>query len=141
MQALRAKLPYLTWLVAIVAMLGSLYFSEVMKLPPCVLCWYQRIAMYPLVLIIPISIMAKDKNGPRYILPLASIGWVIAFYHVLLYYHFIPESYAPCTAGISCTIRLIEWFGFITIPLLSFTAFTLIIIGTLLYAKRGTSHE
>lgn len=115
------------WLQALVATVGSLFFSLVMHLPPCDLCWYQRIAMYPLVLIIGVGIAKKDRNFLLYAFPLAIIGWVIAFFHSLLYYKIIPDTLAPCGTGVSCTTRLVEWFGFVTIPALSLAAFTLII--------------
>lgn len=116
-------LPYLAWITALVATVGSLFFSEVMQLPPCVLCWYQRIAMYPLVLIIGVGIISRDSRMKSYALPLALVGLVISVYHNLLYYGILPESIAPCTQGISCTSRQIEWLGFITIPLIALTAF------------------
>lgn len=122
-------------------MVGSLFFSEVMKLPPCLLCWYQRIAMYPLVLILPIGIISQDSKVRRYSLPLALIGFVIASYHVLLYYGVIPESIVPCTQGVSCTSRQIEWLGFITIPLLSFMAFTVISISLYFYRPQKGSAQ
>lgn len=112
---------------ALVATLGSLYFSEVMKFPPCVLCWYQRICMYPLVIIAGVGIFTKDKHFINYVLPLAGIGWTIAFYHNLLYYKILPESIKPCVVGVSCTTKFFAWFGFITIPLLSFVAFSVIL--------------
>ncbi len=114
---------YIAWTIALVATLGSLFFSEVMELPPCVLCWYQRIAMYPLVFILAIGIVLKDKNVFIYSIPLCLAGLGIAVYHNLLYYGIIPESITPCQKGISCTSRQIEWLGFITIPLLSLVAF------------------
>ncbi len=117
----------IAWIQALVAMLGSLFFSLVMQLPPCDLCWYQRIAMYPLVIILGFGLIRKDKTSLLYAFPLAIIGWVIAAYHNLLYYNILPEAMAPCKAGISCTSRLIEWFGFLTIPLLSLIAFSLIL--------------
>lgn len=120
---LKHNLFYVAWFQAAVAMFGSLFFSEVMKLPPCVLCWYQRIAMYPLVLILTISILRKDGLARIYGLPLALSGLFIAIYHNLLYYKVIPDSIKPCTSGISCTAKQIEWFGFVTIPLLSMLAF------------------
>lgn len=121
--------------ISIIATIGSLFFSEVMKLPPCVLCWYQRICMYPIVIIGSVGLWKKDKNLPLFILPLAIIGLVIAIYHSLLYYKIIPESITPCTTGISCTTKQIELLGFITIPLMSLTAFTLITIITITYIK------
>jgi disulfide bond formation protein DsbB len=115
-----------TFLIAALSMAGSLYFSEVLHLAPCVLCWYQRITMYPLVAISLVAMLRKDKKAWEYILPFALIGLGIATYHVILYYGvnwgFHPEWQGPCQNGISCTTRYIEWFGFITIPLLSWTA-------------------
>ncbi len=113
-------------LVSIIATSGSLFFSEVMQLPPCVLCWYQRIMMYPLILIFSLGLFRKAKESFVYGTTLSVTGLVIAIYHNLLYYHILPESIAPCTSGVSCTSRQIEWLGFITIPLLSLIAFTII---------------
>jgi disulfide bond formation protein DsbB len=126
---------YFAWIQALIAMLGSLYFSEILHFPPCVLCWYQRIAMYPLVLILPIGILARDKKVSIYALPLALAGLGIAFYHSLLYYQILPESLAPCVQGISCTTKYIEWFGFITIPLLSLVSFLTLVIGLIWHHK------
>lgn len=135
MKFIRENIPQLTLLIAAISMIGSLYFSEILKLPPCVLCWYQRICMYPLVAIISIGIWKKDKNISYFILPLAIIGLIISGYHNLLYYGIIPESITPCTQGISCTTKQIEIFGFITIPLLSFISFLLITILTVFNLK------
>ena len=120
---LNSALPYLAWVTALVATAGSLFFSEVMQLPPCVLCWYQRIAMYPLVIIIGSGIIMRDGRMRNYALPVCLAGLAVSIYHNLLYYGIIPESLTPCTRGISCTSRQIEWFGFITIPLMSLAAF------------------
>ena len=126
---------YLAFLVAWVSMVGSLFFSEILKLPPCVLCWYQRIAMYPLVIIFIIGILKKTKEVVLYSMPLAVIGAAIAFYHNLLYYKLLPESATPCIQGVSCTTKYIEYFGFITIPLLSLLAFIFITICLILYRR------
>jgi disulfide bond formation protein DsbB len=126
-------LPYAAWIIALVATVGSLFFSEVMQLPPCVLCWYQRIAMYPLVLIIGIGIVTRDNRMKTYALPLALTGLAISVYHNLLYYGILPESVAPCTEGISCTSKQIELLGFITIPLMALTAFTGLALCLLIY--------
>ena len=112
--------------MATVSTLGSLFFSEVMKFPPCVLCWYQRICMYPLVLILLAGLFPLNKNIFRFAFPLAFIGWIIAIYHNLLYYKILPENAAPCVQGISCTTVQIEWYGFITIPFLSLVGFSLV---------------
>ena len=115
------------WLIASVSTLGALFFGEVMQLPPCVLCWYQRICMFPLVLILPIGLFPYDRKVIRYALPLALLGWLFAVFHVLLIAGVIPESIKPCTQGVPCSEKVIEWFGFVTIPLLSVVAFTAII--------------
>lgn len=129
----RGNLVYVAWLQALVATGGSLYFSEVLKLPPCVLCWYQRIAMYPLVAILTVAILLREARLRAYVLPLSLTGLAIAIYHNLLYYGVIPESIQPCTSGVSCTTRQIEWLGFITIPLMALVAFIVIGVTTACY--------
>ncbi len=123
------------WGQSVLGMAGSLYFSEFRHFPPCILCWYQRICLYPLVAILTVGIIRKDKNVVFYGLPVAIIGAAISIYHNLLYYKILPESAAPCTAGISCTTKFVEYYGFITIPLLSFCAFLVIIVSLGLYNK------
>jgi disulfide bond formation protein DsbB len=117
---------YILFAVSLVATLGSLFFSEVMELTPCVLCWYQRIAMYPLVVVFTVGMFLKDPRAMIYALPLVVAGIVVSVYHNLLYYKLIPQNLSPCVKGISCTDRHIEWLGFITIPLMSFLAFSII---------------
>jgi len=126
------------WLVATMATLGALFMSEIMDLAPCVLCWYQRIFMFPLVLILALGLFPFDPKVTRYAMPLAAIGLLVAGFHVLLTMGVIPEALAPCRQGIPCKTIQIEWFGFVTIPLLSFMAF-LTINGLLLAAYRSTS--
>ncbi len=126
---------YLAWLQALVATIGSLYFSEVRHFAPCVLCWYQRILMYPLVILLTVGILKKDKNVVDYVLPLSLLGTAIAIYHNLLYNKILPESVAPCSIGASCLTKYIEWFGFITIPFLSLVAFVIIDILVIQYRK------
>lgn len=122
------------WLVAGAATLGALFFGEVMRLPPCVLCWYQRIFMFPLALILPFGLFPLDRQVIRYALPLAAVGWLFAVFHLLLVAGVIPESIQPCTRGVPCSETVIEWFGFVTIPLLSAVAFSAI-VGLLLAAQ------
>ncbi len=134
---------FAAWIVSLVATMGSLFFSEVMRLPPCVLCWYQRICMYPLAIIFTMGLATQDRQVARYAWPLAVVGLMIAVYHNLLYYHLIPDSITPCSTGVSCTDVQIEWLGFVTIPLLSLTAFC-IIVGCLVWFRarlKGSTHE
>jgi len=129
---------FLCWIVASVSTLGSLFFSEIMELPACALCWYQRIFMFPLVIIFLIGLFPFDKSIIKYALPLALAGWGFAFYHYLLYSGFIPESIQPCSQGVSCSETYLDLFGFLTIPMLSLISFS-ILIGLLLMLKRRLS--
>lgn len=132
-------MPYLygAWVMALVALLGSLFLGEVMKLPPCVLCWYQRICLYPLVPLLAAGIILRDRNLIWYVGPLMTIGLGFSLYHNLLYYHLIPETLSLCTAQLSCVTRQIEWFGFLNIPLLGLMAFTFIAICLVLHERRN----
>jgi disulfide bond formation protein DsbB len=125
---------YIAWFIALVAMCGSLFFSNVLGYPPCVLCWYQRIAIYPLVLILGVAIFKKDMKVYRYVLPLSIVGGLISVFHNLVYFKILPDAVAPCAFGVSCTTHFIEWFGFVTIPFLSLVAF--IIITVLMFIQR-----
>jgi len=124
------------WIIALTGSLGSLFFSEVMMYPPCLLCWYQRIFLYPLVIIFLVALFPLDRAVLKYSLPLVILGWSVAIYHNLLYYKILPESAAPCVQGISCTSVHIEWLGFITIPFLSFFAYSLILILLIIFKKK-----
>ena len=130
----------LAWLLALGSSLGSLFFSEVMNLAPCVLCWYQRIFMFPLVFTLAFSLFARDPPGVRYSLVIAAVGWLIALYHLLLYTGFIPKGMQPCGPGLSCSDISFQLWGFMTIPLMSLLAFTALI--ALMYVStRNFVHE
>ena len=131
-------LVFAAWLLASVSTLGALFFGEVMQIPPCVLCWYQRICMFPLVLILPVGLFPFDRKVVRYALPLALIGWLFAVFHVLLGAGVIPESIKPCTQGVPCSEQFVTWFGFVTIPLLAAVAFSTIIALLIAAHIRGT---
>jgi disulfide bond formation protein DsbB len=117
---------YLAWLVALIATLGSLYFSEVRLFVPCTLCWYQRILMYPLVLLLGVAAWRNDLGIVRYALPFSALGALVAGYHVLE--QRIPGFGLPgaCRSGVPCSAAYIDWLGFVSIPVLSLTAFVLI---------------
>lgn len=129
----------LSLVVTLVGTLGGLYFSEIAGFPPCVLCWYQRICMYPLVFIFASALWFEDRRFGRYVFPLAITGFVIALYHNLLYYGAITQEIVPCDKGLSCTTKQVEWLGFITIPLMSLVGFSLII--ALSYLASTSSEE
>ncbi len=125
------------WLIASVAALGSLFFSEIMELPPCSLCWYQRIFMFPLPLVLLAGLVPYDGRASRYALPLALAGTAVALWHTLLYVGILPEAAAPCTRGVSCTEPTFELFGFLSIPILSLLCFSAIATLLLLHRKRS----
>lgn len=114
------------WGVALIAMSGSLYLSEVAHLIPCLLCWYQRIAMYPLVLVLGVGMLRGESGVWRYGLPLAVVGFFIAAYHVTI--QWMPSlQVGACEVGVPCSGRYLAVFGFISIPTLAGAAFLLLI--------------
>ena len=127
---------FLCWLVASVSTTGSVFFSHVMEFAPCVLCWYQRICLFPLVIILAVGLFPFDKSVVKYALPLAIVGWLTALYHTLLYAGIIPESIKPCSRGGSCTEEYIDLFGFVTIPMLSLLSFSIIITMLIILKRR-----
>ena len=125
------NLLFFGWIVATVATLGSLFFSEVMDVPVCVLCWYQRIAMYPLVLILAFGLFPYDPKIARIGIALASVGWLVALFQVLLVAGIIPENIQPCVQSVPCTETHISLLGYLSVPVLSLLTFSL--IGVLLF--------
>ena len=130
---------FLCWLLVSVSATISIFFSSVLEYQPCVLCWYQRICLFPLILILAAGLFPVfDKSVIKYALPLSMAGGLTAFYHSLLYAGIIPESIQPCSKGVSCTEKYFELFGFVSIPMLSFFAFSTLVI-LLIILKRRTS--
>lgn len=127
---------FVCWLVASVSTLGSIFFSEIMEFPPCALCWYQRIFMFPLVPILFVGLFPFEKAVVKFALPVAVAGWGFAFYHFLVYTGFIPESIQPCSQGVSCSDTYLDLFGFVTIPLLSLISFSALIILLFILKRR-----
>ncbi|QAY65699.1 disulfide oxidoreductase [Paenibacillus protaetiae] len=117
---------YFAWIVSLAATGGSLYFSEIANYIPCNLCWFQRIFMYPQVILLGIAAYRGDRGIIRYSLPLSIIGGIISVYHNLEIWFPKLAEVAPCRAGVPCTFNYVNWFGFITIPLMALTAFVLI---------------
>lgn len=125
----------IAWVASVIATVGSLYFSEVMHFIPCTLCWYQRIFMYPLAIILGISVYKNDNGIYQYVLPLPIIGMLISGYHVMLGKIPYFQQFEMCTTGAPCSKDYINWFGFITIPMLAFIAFTIITISLVILAR------
>ena len=130
---------YFAFAPALAAMLGSLYYSEVAGFIPCTLCWYQRILMYPLVLVILIGIFLEDEYLPNYVLPFSVLGIFLSGYHYMIQLGIISQS-ASCSGAVPCGSRYVDYFGFITIPLMALTAFILI-TGAMALTKWATSQE
>ena len=126
------------WLIATTAFCLSLYGSEIQHLPVCSLCWYQRICMYPLTLILGIAAYRNDNSVTLYTLPLAVIGALFALYHYLE--QRFPEVFNVvqfCSAGVKCSTQHFLWLGFITLPLLSFFSFLAIIVLLIMARKKA----
>lgn len=127
---------FLAWLLALVATAGALFLGEVMGKTPCVLCWYQRIAMFPLVLVLGMGLVASDARSVRYALPLAGLGWAIAAYHLLIFWGVVAQGLVPCGQGSSCADADVQVAGWVPIPLLSLLAFTGILVALWVARKR-----
>ena len=124
----------LSWITAIIAMSGSLFFSERMGFIPCTLCWYQRILMYPLVILLGIAFYRNDKDVHKYVLPLSIIGMATSSYHYALQKIPSLQEFSACTSGVPCSGQYVNYLGFITIPFMALIAFTMITI--LMFALR-----
>ncbi len=129
---------FVCWLLVTASTLGSLFFSYVMEFAPCVLCWYQRICLFPLVLILARGLFPYDQSVLKFALPLAIAGWLTAIYHNLLFAGIIQDKMQPCSQGVSCTEEYIDLFGFLSIPMLSLLSFT-IITALLIFLQRRIS--
>ncbi len=132
---MRKNLLLASFSLALIATAGSLFMSEILHWTPCVLCWYQRLMLYPLVIIFGAAIVKKISNLEYIVFPMVAIGMLVAFYHNLLQYRIIPESLAPCQAGVSCLTPYNVWFNFLTVPLLSFITFAVIVGLMIAYRK------
>ena len=127
---------FICWILASVSTLGSLFFSEIMEFPPCSLCWYKSVYMFPLGIIFLIGLFPFDKGIIKYTLPLAIVGCGFAVYHYLLYSGIIPESIQPCSQGVSCSETYLDLLGFLTIPMLSLLSFSTIIVLLFILKRR-----
>ena len=128
---------FLGWLIASASTLGSLFLSYVMEFTPCVLCWYQRICLFPLVIILARGLFPLDRHVVKYALPLTTAGWLLAAYHKLLYAKLVPASMQPCGKGVSCTEEHLALFGFLSIPLLSLISFTALLCILIVLKRRS----
>ena len=133
---------YELWAAFIVAALGtggSLFFSEIAGFVPCDLCWFQRICMYPLSLLLLFAAWHGDNRVVRYLLPFPLIGGAVSVYHILVENHWVSTP-AACQVGAGCAVKWINEFGYITIPTIALTGF-LLLIGFLSLAAAGGAEE
>lgn len=127
----------LAWLLASAATLGALFLGEVMGMTPCVLCWYQRIFMFPLAIVLGIAAFTDDRRGAFYALWLALGGLCIASHHTLLVAGLIPKTWTPCGSGVSCANQKLDLFnGAIQIPWLSLAAFAMLVLLLITYLRK-----
>lgn len=128
----------MAWLVATTATLGALFIGEVMGMTPCVLCWYQRIFMFPIAIVLGIACFTDDRRGAVYALALALGGLAMAGYHTLLVAGLIPKAWVPCSAGVSCADQKLEILNGVQIPWLSLAAFLALVILLVVYLRKSS---
>lgn len=131
---------WLAWLVAAVATAGSLYYSEIAGFVPCRLCWFQRIAMYPLSVVLLIAAVRRDVAVRWYALPMAAAGALISSYHYLLQW-FPQLETASCDPAAPCAAFYVREFGFVSIPLMALMAFLAIVVGLLPITSSNGEHH
>jgi disulfide bond formation protein DsbB len=132
----RENLLFLAFAAALIAMFGSLYFSEIRQYEPCELCWYQRILMYPFVVLLGIATVKKDYGIAFYTMILSAIGGSISLYHFGIQKLSFLADVAPACGRVPCTSDYINWLGFITIPFLALIAFIIVFICSFLIWKQ-----
>lgn len=125
---LGVKAIWLAWLVALVATVGSLVYSEVVHFTPCRLCWFQRIAMYPMVIVLLVGAIRRDFRARYYALPLALIGLGISIYHYLLQRFPNLEATSSCDPSNPCSLVLVNIFDFVSIPFMAGAGFIVIAV-------------
>ena len=118
---LLARGPWLAFAVAAIAMSGSLYYSDVAHFVPCELCWFQRIAMYPLAVILFVAAITRDTRAWRYVVPIAAIGLLISVYHYQL--ELFPDQPTVCSATLPCSVRWVSVYGFVSIAFMAGAGF------------------
>jgi disulfide bond formation protein DsbB len=127
------------WGVALAGTMGALFLGEVMGMTPCLLCWYQRIFMFPLALLLGMAAFADDRRGAVYALPLALGGCAVALYHSTLMAGWVPKWWVPCGAGPSCSEQSLEILGGVQITWLSLLAFAAIAVLLFAYLRKTRS--
>ncbi len=133
----------LAFKVALLSTLASLFYSDIAGFAPCKFCWFQRIFMYPLVILIPLALRKKDFKIVEYLLPLSVIGFLISLYQNYMYYYNNGLD-ASCVLGgsqVSCVKRYVFELGYISVPIMALTAFALVIVFLLFQKAYNTSNQ
>ena len=131
----------IAFFAVLIAVLGSLIYSEILGYEPCKLCWIQRIFLYPQLVVLGFALYGKHKGSYALLdsaFALSILGGIVALYHYLLQLGIIPEgSCAAIGSAVSCAKQFVLAFGFITIPMMSLSAFALIIFSLQLARSRS----
>lgn len=138
-QALGVRAIWMAWLVALVATAGSLIYSEVIHFEPCRLCWFQRIAMYPLAVVLLVGGIRRDLAVKLYGLPLALGGLAISVWHYLIQNFPALEGSGSCDPSVPCSAKYVDVFGFISIPFMAGAGFILIAVLLAFYVRAPKS--
>lgn len=134
------KAIWLAWIVALVATIGSLIYSEVIHFEPCRYCWFQRIAMYPLAVILLVGAIRREFQVKYYALPLALLGLVMSTYHYLIQTFPSIEGGGSCGA-VPCTAKYVDIFGFISIPFMAGCGFIVIAVLLGFYVNKNNFEQ
>jgi len=135
------KAIWLAWIVALVAMVGSLIYSEVIHFEPCRLCWFQRIAMYPMAIILLVGAIRREFQVKYYALPLALIGLAISIYHYVLQTFPALEGGGGCDPSNPCSAKYVDIFNFVSIPFMAGTGFIVIAVLLGFYVNKNSIKE
>lgn len=137
MRAFSRRSLVLAWIISMLAMSTSLFWSMILGWLPCDLCWYERICMYPLALILGVGVFTRRAPTVRTALPLTIVGALLAAYHYLIQIMPSVAKTATCSAAVPCQIADFAWFGWITPPLLAFIGFVAIFVLLLMHRRRA----
>lgn len=138
---LGGKAMWLAWVVALVATIGSLIYSEVIHFEPCRLCWFQRIAMYPMAIILLVGAIRREFQIKYYALPLTLIGLGISIYHYMLQTFPALEGGGGCDPSNPCSAKYVDIFGFISIPFMAGAGFIVIAVLLGIYVNKNSIKE
>lgn len=114
-------------LVALGSTLGSLYYSEIADFEPCRYCWFQRIAMYPIVVVAGVAALRREGSARLTIAVLAATGLAVSTWHWLVQHNPDWASEGSCSLSAPCTSAYVEEFGFVTIPWMAGSGFLLVL--------------